>query len=176
MIITKQEKEFNYQFLSYSNFKILGVDYNIRELLDNINIIKSIKNLVDLLKFDEKLRNKNKCFSQKDKNLINQHKLSAHYYKTNDCYFKFNKDLKIIFDNTEWFNVVKDIICGNEKLNNFGCLASNIKDTLQFGEKVYENYDDILSKLSRCKRFYHNKQKSRTYGYNDSSSDSSSDY
>ena len=96
-------------------------------MLDNIDFIKSLEFLIDLLDFDESLRAQNKSFTLKDKKLMNQHALFDHYRKTNDCYFKFNKDLNQFFDNTEWFNVVKDIICGNKKLDySLEALESNI--------------------------------------------------
>lgn len=145
-----------FEFLSYTNFKIFGIDYTFKELLDNINIIKSIELLMNLLRFDDMLRRNNKSFILKDKKLMKQHDLSDHYYKTNDCYFKFNKDLKKFFDDSEWFTIVKDIICGNRELcYSLEELDLNISPTLEFGKKVYENYDDIKKKLSRCKRFYH---------------------
>lgn len=152
------------EYSSYLNFKILGVDYNFRELLENIELIKSLSLLINLLKFDESLRNTSKCFTQKDKTLMRQHKLSSHYYKTNDCYFKFNKDLKQFFDNSEWFDVVKDIICGDKTLEySLDELKTNIDPILEFGRKVEENYDEIKSDLSIQKREYHNGKKSRTY-------------
>ena len=150
----------NIKFLLYSNFKILGINYTFRELLDNIDVIKSLEFLINLLNFDKSLRDQNKSFTLKDKKLMNQHELSDHYRKTNDCYFKFNKDLKLFFDDSEWFNVVKDIICGNKKLEySLETLESNISPTLEFGKKINENYNEIKTQLSRCKRFYHDSKK-----------------
>jgi len=160
--------EWRYEFESYVNFKILGISYTFKELLENIDIIMSLEFLIKLLDFDETLRRTNKSFTMKDKRLMKQHDLSSHFYKTNDCYFKFNKDLKQFFDSSEWFNVVKDIICGDRSLDySLEELKSNISSTLSFGEEVQNNYDTIRQKLSRCKRFYHNEEKSRTYKYFD---------
>ncbi len=139
----------NIEFLSYSNFKILGVYYTFKVLLDDIEILKSLQLLIDLLNFDEQLRNTSKNFTQKDKNLMKQHKLSNHYYKTNDCYFKYNKDLKQFFDNSEWVDVVKDIICGDKILKySLKELEDNILPILDFGRKVEENYDEIKANLN----------------------------
>jgi len=171
------KSEFHYTFTSYTNFKILNIDYDFRELLDNIEIIKSLELLIKLLDFDNRLRRLSKSFSQKDKTLMNQHKLSRHFYKTNDCYFKFNKDLKKFFDNTEWFNKVKNIICGKIKLEySYNYLKSNINEILDFGEKVNDNYEEIKGDLSQCKRKYHDKRRHPYKYWNKSSSDSSSDY
>jgi hypothetical protein len=170
LLVSRPDKIFNFEFLSYSNFKILGIDYTFIELLDNIEVMKCLQFLLDLLNFDERLRRNNKSFTLKDKKLMKQHGLSNHYYKTNDCYFKFNKDLKQFFDDSEWFTIVKDIICGNRELNfSFNELEFNISPTLEFGKEVDENYDDIRKKLSRCKSFYHHDKRH-------SRSSSSSDY
>lgn len=178
LIVTRPEKEFYFEFLSYQKFIILGVTYTFRELIDNIEIIKSLQFLLELLDFDRDLRNKYKSFGCKDKGLMKQHRLASHYFKTNDCYIKFNKDLKQFFDNSEWFNVVKDIICGNRELTySFKELQKYIIPIINFGEKVLENYEEIRHDLSIRKRHYHNGKKSRTYDeYGSSDSDSSDDY
>src|SRR5207253_11228412 len=38
----------------------------------------------------------------------------THFHKTNDCYVKYNKDLRKIFNVSEWFKAVKDMICGTK--------------------------------------------------------------
>ena len=108
---------------------------------------------------------------------MKQHELSSHYYKTNDCYFKFNKDLKQFFDDSEWVNVVKDIICVNKELNySLEELKTNISPTVVFGKEVQGNYEEIRNKLNRCKRLYHdNKKYQHYYNYYGGSSDSSTD-
>ena len=165
-------------FLSNESYIILGVSYTFRELINNVQIMKSLQFLIDLLNFDKNLRNTYKSFGCKDKGLMKQHKLASHYFKTNDCYFKFNKDLKQFFDDSEWFNVVKDIICGDRELvYSFGQLQSYITPIIKFGKKVEENYDEIKYDLSIRKRHYHNGKRSRTYDeYHSSDSESSEDY
>ena len=153
-------KTINYKFSSYHNFKLLNKEYTMKTLIDNMDFVKSLQFLIDLLKFDVDLRDKSKSFTLKDKKLINQYDLSDHYHKTNDCYFKFNKDLKKFFDHSEWFLVVKNIICGNKDINSsLEELISNIIPIIDFGKKVDENYDHVKAKLIRCKRFYHNEGK-----------------
>lgn len=176
IIINNREEKLS--FLTNTSYIILGVSYTFTELINNIEIIKSLEFLVDLLDFDTRLRNTYKSFGCKDKGLMKQHKLASHYFKTNDCYFKFNKDLKQFFDDSEWFNVVKDIICTNKELTySFKQLQSCITPIINFGKKVEENYDEIKHDLSIRKRHYHNGKKSRTYNeYGSSDSDSSDDY
>ena len=66
------------------------------------------------------------------------------------------------------------MICGRRSIPySFDELVSNITPILDFGKKVKENYEDVKTKLSRCKRFYHNGKRSRTYEYG--RSDSSDD-
>lgn len=171
LTVTEYPFKNDYKFTSYSNFKILGVDYTFSQLLDNIELIKSLKILVDLLDFDERLRNISKSFTQKDKTLMKQHKLSNHYYKTVDCYFKFNKDLKKFFNFSEWFSIVNDIICGDQILQySLDELEDNIRQILDFGREVEINYQEIKTDLSICKKRYHDKKK-HPYNYNSSSSD-----
>jgi hypothetical protein len=157
-------KSINYEFSSYRTFKLLNKEYTMKTLINDIDFVRSLQILIDLLKFDVDLREKNKSFTQKEKRLIKQHELSDHYHKTNDCYFKFNKDLKQFFDDSEWFLVVKNMICGNKDINSsLEELESNINPIIEFGKKVDENYDHVRIKLSRCKKYYHDDKKSRTY-------------
>lgn len=178
LTITINNREEKLSFLTNTPYIILGVSYTFGELINNIEIMKSLQFLVDLLDFDRNLRNKYKSFGCKDKGLMKQHKLASHYFKTNDCYIKFNKDLKQFFDDSEWFNVVKDIICGNRELTySFKKLQIYITPIINFGEKVLENYEEIRHDLSVRKRYYHNGKTSRTYNeYGSSDRDSSDDY
>jgi hypothetical protein len=145
------------EFKSYDKFVILGKEFTISELIDNIQRLMILDNLINLLKFDSELRFVNKSFTQKDLKLLNQHKLASHWYKTNDCYFKFNKDLKKFFNDTKWFIVVRDILYGNVKCNyTLSELEVNINPILEFGVKVEEHYEAIRSNLCKCKREFHN--------------------
>jgi len=59
------------------------------------------------------------------------------------------------------------MICGNINLDySLKELEIKITPIIEFGKKVDDNYTDIKSKLSRCKREYHNGKKSRTYDDN----------
>ena len=55
--VIKSPEITNFEFPSYSNFKILDVDYTFRELLDNIELIKSLQILISLLDFDKTFKN-----------------------------------------------------------------------------------------------------------------------
>jgi hypothetical protein len=123
-------------------------------MIENIESLMILDRLISLLEFDAVLVATKKSFKGKDKLLISNDKdNNTHFHKTEDCYQKFNSDLKEILGASQWFTVVKDMICGQTKLLSMDKLVA-VNNAVEFGNKVLENYDEVRSRLTQRKRAY----------------------
>ena len=162
---------------------LFGKTYYFKEIMNNIPQLITLEKLLYLLECDKELTDAKNSFTKKDKRLMSEHsrnhKLSyetkenaSHFHKTNDCYVKYNKDLRQIFDISEWFNRVKDMICGITPLIGIDKFVA-IDEAIAFGQEVLKNYKKVRRILHLQKQEYHDKKHHKDrYGYNSSSSDS----
>lgn len=146
---------------------IFHQNWTLTNIMQNIEQLMIMDKLIKLLDFDKELTSKKNSFNDKDKRLMGEqsknYKYSyeiqgncAHFHKTNDCYIKYNKDLRRLFNVGEWFNVVKDMLTGLKPLITMDKIVK-IDEAIVFGQKVLENYCEVRKILSEVRRAYFDK-------------------
>lgn len=129
-----------------------------------INDCIEINLLFDLLKIDKMLRWNKKSFTQKDRKIMNDNnnnkyykigsRIHDHYDKTNSCYHKFNQKLNLVFNDKQWFLVVRKILIFEKFITITKEMTEEILDAIEFGKNINSNYDTIKMEISNCKRVY----------------------
>ena len=139
---------------SHMSINIFNKKCNFKQIIENIGNLIILEKLFELLELDNKLTMTKNSFTKKDKY---DYFLSGdvkdnpqHFYKTNNCYIKYNKDLRQIFGVSEWFKNAKDMLCNIKPL---------ICASIEFGKKVLTNYEKVRNVLHKCKKIYFDKHR-----------------
>lgn len=152
--------------INQNELTILGRVYQAEKIINAIPSLMGWEFLAKLLSLDEKLLETRRSFQKKHYVILKQNdgrwdtkgELS-HLNKTNDCYKKYNNDLRKVCGNDHWFEIIKRLMSTN---TNVGLIPywymTHLEKTYYFGQKILQHYNSIKEVIKTCKNRYFDKK------------------